>query len=451
MSSRPVRYEAEPSLDIGTAGAVSLAGHACAALVVVALIQLARMGGGERRERDLPRDPPLVVLPSPNIDVQLPTISAESTLIEIEPRALEHPNAAYGGATIAHVDGARPGRSGDGLVREQALNLAEQDDHMSRDTSVMTSLRSAQLQRIEAGRARTSFEDERASREPMELTFVAMGERGVAEERRAEARVDPGRGLERALSRSELGADLGMMTEPGAGSTPAPGGGSRLGGPHLSPGLGFDLGRTNRPENAAVVPAHARPLVVRDDPSVAALTHGRPSDTMESEQAVSARLQSLMHASTFGGRAGVGIGGEVGGGAPGAGGSRGPGSTAAPLGVGGTGPGDLEKTMYLRGVQSKVHPLWANAFPKWAIAEGLGGTAIVTFVIESDGSVSSARVTRSSNVPEFDENVRRAVLRGAPFGPLPAALGPRFVWAMPFVAKNPAVRPRDPKSGPSDG
>ena len=96
---------------------------------------------------------------------------------------------------------------------------------------------------------------------------------------------------------------------------------------------------------------------------------------------------------------------------------------------------------------SKVHPLWANAFPKWAIAEGLQGTAIVTFTIEADGSVSSATVSRPSGVAEFDANVRAAVLRAAPFGPLPASLGPRFRWSMPFVAKNEAVRPKDPSEG----
>jgi len=98
--------------------------------------------------------------------------------------------------------------------------------------------------------------------------------------------------------------------------------------------------------------------------------------------------------------------------------------------------------MYLRQVMTKVHPLWANAFPKWAALEGLQGTTIITFTIRADGTVVSASVSRPSGIPEFDENCRRAVLRGAPYPPLPPELGPSFRWAMPFDVRNPAVRPR---------
>jgi TonB family protein len=104
------------------------------------------------------------------------------------------------------------------------------------------------------------------------------------------------------------------------------------------------------------------------------------------------------------------------------------------------------RTDYLRRVLARIHPLWRDAFPKWAIAEGLGGTVIVSFVISANGSVASARVTRPSGIPEFDENCRQAVLRGAPFEPLPPELGTSFSWSMPFVAKNPAVRPQNPGS-----
>nr|WP_240806653.1 energy transducer TonB [Polyangium spumosum] len=99
---------------------------------------------------------------------------------------------------------------------------------------------------------------------------------------------------------------------------------------------------------------------------------------------------------------------------------------------------------YVRRVLARIHPLWKDAFPRWAIAEGRGGTVVVSFVIRADGSVASARVARPSGIPEFDENCRQAVLRGAPFEPLPRELGPTFAWSMPFVAKNPAVRPPDP-------
>jgi TonB family protein len=96
----------------------------------------------------------------------------------------------------------------------------------------------------------------------------------------------------------------------------------------------------------------------------------------------------------------------------------------------------------MRQVIAKLNPLWADAFPKWAAAEGLQGTVIVTFVIRADGTVGSASVTRPSGIPEFDENCRRAVLRGSPYPPVPPELGESFRWSMPFEARNPAVLPK---------
>jgi TonB family protein len=432
---------------LGTAGALSLAGHVLVAFGAVALIQLARFLHHGPPVEDAAR--PVALNPPDTVEIEVPEVREDSPLLGERARYDVPQQVTYGGAKVAYLDQGRAGRGGDGVVREKALNLADQDDHLSRDMSTMTSLDAAQLSRIQAGKVRQSYEDLRASRDPMELTFVAMGKTGVAEERRPEAHVDPGPGSRAAARRSDLGASAGVAPQPGEGPTPAVAGALVDGGPHRSAGIGFDRGR-GETESVALVNAKARPDVTRASPSVAALDQGRPTDTQDSEQSVSARMQSLMHASTSGGRTGDGRGGEGGGGAPGAGGAGGAVSKASGLGAGGTGPGDVEKIGYLRGVQSKIQPLWANAFPKWAILEGLGGTAVVTFTIEADGSVSSASVTRSSGIPEFDANVKRAVLRGAPYGRLPSALGPRLVWSMPFVAKNPAVRPKDPREGATD-
>jgi TonB family protein len=126
----------------------------------------------------------------------------------------------------------------------------------------------------------------------------------------------------------------------------------------------------------------------------------------------------------------------------GAGGERGAGSTATPLGGGGVGAGDVETTDYVRALQRKVHPFWEHAFPKSAILEGRSGLAIVAVVIASDGTVVSAKISRPSGVPEFDENVRQAVLAAGPYGALPRSLSPRLSVALRFHALNPAVRPK---------
>ena len=61
----------------------------------------------------------------------------------------------------------------------------------------------------------------------------------------------------------------------------------RVGKVELGQGIltAWDVGH----ESAAAVNAHARPLVSQQDPSVAALTEGRPNDNVEDEQAVAAR------------------------------------------------------------------------------------------------------------------------------------------------------------------
>lgn len=61
--------------------------------------------------------------------------------------------------------------------------------------------------------------------------------------------------------------------------------------------------------------------------------------------------------------------------------------------------------------------------------------------IRRDGSLIQVRLLRRSGVPEFDENVIRAVERAAPFEPVPAALARRGSLAVNFSfdATNPAV------------
>jgi TonB family protein len=103
-------------------------------------------------------------------------------------------------------------------------------------------------------------------------------------------------------------------------------------------------------------------------------------------------------------------------------------------------PRDKRRTEYIRRARSKIGRFWS--FPKWAALEGMQGTAIVTFTIHANGTVSGVSVTRPSGIPEYDEICRKAVLSAAPFEPLPSELGSTFRWSMPFEARNPAVRPK---------
>jgi len=65
----------------------------------------------------------------------------------------------------------------------------------------------------------------------------------------------------------------------------------------------------------------------------------------------------------------------------------------------------------------------------------------LSLLVTTDGSVHDVKVTRPSGIPEYDENVRRAVVRAAPFGPLPPELHASSAhWSISFDARNPAIR-----------
>jgi hypothetical protein len=71
---------------------------------------------------------------------------------------------------------------------------------------VFSSPEANQLARLRSGEVRRTIEDQRASLEPMSLTFVAMGDRAHEALRREEALRDPAQGLRDAAARVELGA-----------------------------------------------------------------------------------------------------------------------------------------------------------------------------------------------------------------------------------------------------
>ncbi|MBK6516633.1 MAG: energy transducer TonB [Polyangiaceae bacterium] len=408
------------ALDLGTASAVSFAGHAILALALVSAVRLAQLGLFDDEPRE-PRRERRPAAASEELTIELVEARSPSELraaLDAERAAIELPS---GGSLVARVDDGRAGRGGDDTVPEKALNLADQNDGLTRMHGSLTHLDVSQLPRIDTHRERRSLEDLRSSREPRELTFVAMGKLGVLEERRREAKVDPGAGLAWATPRNRAGGELGAAPEPtGAGAPKLLAGTDQIGGPIASPGLGAKRARDAGPESSALVNAHARPLVFHADPSVPSLEEGKPGDDVEDEQSVAARMAALLHASTSGGaKLGQGKGGEAGPGAVGAGGAKGAGQSSSPAGGGGSGPPDLERIGYIRSVQVKVHPHWANAFPKWAALEGRGGSAVIAFTIEADGTVSSARVARSSGIAEFDENVRKAVFKGRPSASCP--------------------------------
>ncbi|WP_437971760.1 energy transducer TonB [Sorangium sp. So ce260] len=448
---------------IASAWALSVAAHAGLVGAGAALVA----GSLSSREVTLARAAGAPAGMSAPIEIDLPAVS-DGTLdsAAVIAAALPASPARGGGEAAARPDTGASGRGGTAAAELPALNLADRDDATFLSPEVRSRLDRSQIQRIRSSSHRASREDWRASREPMELTFLAGGRVGSRAERRAAAERDPSVGARDSGAPERRGSALGAAARPAGvesaadvsgapgatlalGASPRAVGGAAEGGERASAGLGVRDGRpgTDHRDSAAV--PLARPMVAVGTPSIPADVAGRPNDTVDSEQEVATAIQSLVHASSAGGARGLGPGGEAGPGATGSGGVAGRGARSSALGSGrgrliDNDPLDRRRSLYMRQVMAKVHPLWADAFPKWAAGEGLQGTVIVTFVIRADGTVASASVTRPSGIPEFDENCRRAVLRGAPYPPVPPELGESFRWSMPFEARNPAVLPKHP-------
>lgn len=424
------------------AGLASLGAHlALGALTAALLLVRAWLGG------DVPITPPIPSAPGATLELPV-MFEGVSPATSARRDAVGTPPPRGGGEHPARLDSPVAGRGGDDEASRRAINLADRDDGVVLETGALTRLDRGQLQRIKSARSRSSREDWRASRAPTELTFLAMGQAPEPSrpERLTPAQTDPSRGLASAASPSRLGDEaLGAAGSPEDAAAGPLTGGATLGAETASPGVGVRDGAEGRDHRRSASVAHARPMAALGTPSVPADRRDRPRDTVDSEQEMASAIASIVHASGSGGRLGAGRGGERAPGAPGAGGESGPGSRSAAAGAG-LGPGqdrDQKRIDYLRRVMARIRPLWERSFPRAAALDGRQGTAIVSFTIDASGAVTSAAVTRRSGVPEYDARCREAVLRAAPFPPLPPELGPTLRWQMPFEMRNPAVRPRE--------
>jgi len=380
------------------------------------------------------------------IEVDLPILGAETIdgkLVEIPP--IEIPPT--GGEAVARPDTDGAGNGGQNAA-ENAENLADRQDDRALTTAIPNRLDRSQVQRIESARDRASREDWRASREPMELTFLASGRKASRPERREFAVHDPSMGARWSGQAAHTGGAVGLPPIPtGVTESPRPEGGTSPGADEETPGAGVRDGAPGKDARESAPVPLARPWVTQATPSIPADEKDKPRDKMDSEQEVAPAPQSIVHASTAGGTAGQGTGGQTGPSAtPGSGGQTGAGSDARPNGDG-RGPDlaqlarDARRNDYLRRVSARIGANYSpGLFPKWAIAEGRGGLTIVSFVIQRDGSVTGLRVSRSSTIPEYDENCRRVIVKAGPFEPLPPELGPYQVVNYSFTSQNPAVR-----------
>jgi TonB family protein len=379
--------------------------------------------------------------------MDLPGFADGTLLVDREPDAVGEPPTPAGGDTTPRLDTKTTGRGGDATARVAATHLADKNDEMHLSPDLLSRLDRDQNARLRSSAERRSWEDRRATTNPMELTFLASGDLERME-RRTPSPFDPSRGALASPAAAVRGGDIGEGDR-GEGEEDERRriGAGRLGSVGNAPGVGVKDGKPGDDRSIGARVAHARPDVVMGPVTVPATQKGRPNDDVDSEQEVATTLRSIVHASAAGGHIGDGHGGSGGGGDPGAGGSQGEGSHPRPLGVGDGAWVDLDSRdprllPYFRSIHGKIDPLWANAFPKSAMLDLKQGTVILEFTIAADGTLSvSWPPVRPSGIDEFDRNCADALRRASPVPPIPKELGHTSLRVRaPFVASNPIVK-----------
>lgn len=375
--------------------------------------------------------------------IELPSLSAPAVERGTDRPSAEEPSA--GGEAMPRPDSGHAGRGGDDTARAPAINLAARDDEAHLTPLLQSRLDRAQHARHREGDGRRSPEDDTVNEQPMMLTLFVDGS-GTRAEQRPYARFDPGAGsLTGGLPRTRGGLHARPLHPSGVGLRPRDASAKGNGDEDAAPGGVLDSWWNAHSGYAANV-MHARPFALRGLTASSADERGEHADTADAEQEDTTAERSLLHASTAGGPAGNGKGGEEGPGPTGSGGEEGAGSRARALGAGsGDGAaldaGDRRRSLYRRRVWAKIHGAWsARDFPKQAVLEGKQGYTIVSFTILASGAVVGISTTRKSGFPSFDAKMRAAVMRAAPFGPLPPELGPALPMRHEFIVSNAAVR-----------
>jgi len=315
---------------------------------------------------------------------------------------------------------------------------------LSRETTTLAE--QSQVQRLATARVRSSFDDRRATPNPMQLSFVATGP-GSLLERRPPARFDPASGSAFGGEVSREGGSPGspaFASEAEAREEPEVGGDP---GSQARHAVGVTQG-TGTPNLRARV-LMARPPVTRARAAVPANAYGRPNDTVNSSHQVADAVRSLIHAGGLGPPGGQGPGGQRAPALPGRDGQTGEGAHADPSGESeGPGPSLAADTSFGRYTARLLEQIdWERAFPTWAVARGIGGLTVVGLTVDQQGRVLSVGVVRPSGIDEFDRNVVAAIRRDGPYGALPTALGSSLTIRIAFDATNPAVG----RDGPGPG
>jgi len=411
-------------------------------------------GGAWLLARSLRTTETVVARPRPAVidlepEVALPEVAADGSESG-QASALPPPlPVTVGGRHAPRPDLDRPGRGGERTSAEPATNLASSIDPIALERDPETQRDRSQVTRLRTATVRETRDDRRATPTPTELTFLATGA-GHIRARRAFSPTDPARGIVSGSVASTVGTKAGGQGAAQIGADPdADVGGPVAGADAVRLGQGAQDGRDAQEFHSAARVLFARPLVTQARAAVPAESQGRPNDTLDSNQEVTDRVSSLLHASTAGGEPGPGVGGDRGGGLPGTFGTNGMGSRSSASGAayGADFTDDPGFSGYSRQLRSQLSRVLKNTFPEWAIERGRGGHVIFDMTLRADGSPTGVHVVRPSGIAEYDENVLRAVRAVQSFGRLPAGFASPAQFRVSWDALNPVVGREGPGPG----
>lgn len=310
---------------------------------------------------------------------------------------------------------------------QPAVNLASRPAHVSLRREAPNHPRVDQVQRLRTNNRRATWDERRATPNPMLLSLLNTGN-GNRELRRPDGLAPPSRGQQGGRSLQAKPAPAEASHQPDLPTEQQAASPQRI--------SSFSPQRDQR--RAAV--KRSRPDVQQARPAVPAFRRDRPHDTVDSSHAVAQRIASFIASSTAGGEAGEGYGGHAG---PAEGVGQGAqqwGSRSRHSGVNqGDGVGvDPAVSAYLGYVRQSLRRLIAPSFPRTAKAQGRSGMAIVGFVIAAQGDLTQIELKRPSGIADYDGNLLRALhgtrLRPPPDGMAPVSLSMRFDAVNPAVA-----------------
>lgn len=360
-----------------------------------------------------------------------------------------------GGQTSAtNVDAREAGRGGAATGETAFVLLVNSVSPITLVDAPTNAPDRSQVQRIQTGRSRASWEDRRATPHPNDDAFLASGD-GVHRERRDEAQTDAQAGARVARAESAAGSEssgrdetlrggesAGTVSTNAAGGRPAP-----LGGAQSSPGVGILRGDGPRASAAARV-ASGRPSLDLGPAATSANERSRVEDNTDAELLAASlfesRVDSSRRAAQVQGSGSGGVSGAAGAGTSSAGSGDG---RAAPFGPGSGShealdTSDARYRTWLLAQRRRIES--ALVFPRARQLARDQGTSVVRVTVRLDGSiVGRPRVSRSSGYGDLDEAALNAVVASLPFAPIPLDLArgrAQLEVTLPVAFSNPMVQ-----------